>query len=281
VYWRPQLSQWKSWLKGPTRRDEADVALAGVTDARAVPAVCRVSGTQRAEDQKRAVGILAQIDAPSAVRALTFVAAFSVWADVRQAAMEKLVHRDAREVIDPLIAMMCGEIQFEFQPVDSSGTPGMLLVRGEKVNAQTVYIPPQRQTPEHHLSVSAARQALANDVNQIRAINRNITRMNAYVVEVLEWFTGEKLGIKAEDWRRWWASQQGYTYVLPKPATRTTTQFAAIPVFETRARLGHSCFGAGTLVSTITGDRPIESVKVGDRVLSQDTKGGALWAGRH
>jgi hypothetical protein len=36
------------------------------------------------------------------------------------------------------------------------------------------------------------------------------------------------------------------------------------------------CFGAGTLVRTVDGSRPIESIQLGDRVLSQDTSTGAL-----
>jgi Pretoxin HINT domain len=38
----------------------------------------------------------------------------------------------------------------------------------------------------------------------------------------------------------------------------------------------HACFAAGTPVSTLTGLRPIESLKVGDQVLSQDTESGVL-----
>jgi Pretoxin HINT domain len=37
-----------------------------------------------------------------------------------------------------------------------------------------------------------------------------------------------------------------------------------------------SCFAAGTAVATLTGPRPIESLQVGDLVLSQDTATGAL-----
>ena len=37
-----------------------------------------------------------------------------------------------------------------------------------------------------------------------------------------------------------------------------------------------SCFGAGTPVHTLSGVQPIESLKEGDRVLTQDTKTGAL-----
>jgi len=37
-----------------------------------------------------------------------------------------------------------------------------------------------------------------------------------------------------------------------------------------------SCFGAGTLVRTLAGLRPIESLEIGDQVLTQDIKTGAL-----
>jgi hypothetical protein len=37
-----------------------------------------------------------------------------------------------------------------------------------------------------------------------------------------------------------------------------------------------SCFGAGTLVRTLAGNRPIETLQVGDQVLSQDAKTGTL-----
>ena len=38
----------------------------------------------------------------------------------------------------------------------------------------------------------------------------------------------------------------------------------------------HSCFAAGTLVQTADGPQPIESIQVGDRVLSQQTTSGSL-----
>jgi hypothetical protein len=41
-------------------------------------------------------------------------------------------------------------------------------------------------------------------------------------------------------------------------------------------RRGHACFGAGTPVRTLAGPRPIETLRVGDQVLTQDTTTGAL-----
>ena len=37
-----------------------------------------------------------------------------------------------------------------------------------------------------------------------------------------------------------------------------------------------SCFGAGTLVRTLTGSQPIESLAIGDRVLAQDVATGRM-----
>ncbi|SFT04947.1 polymorphic toxin-type HINT domain-containing protein [Marininema halotolerans] len=44
-----------------------------------------------------------------------------------------------------------------------------------------------------------------------------------------------------------------------------------------RARVGTiNCFVAGTLIATIEGDKPIEKIKVGDKVLSKDEKTGEV-----
>jgi hypothetical protein len=41
-------------------------------------------------------------------------------------------------------------------------------------------------------------------------------------------------------------------------------------------RQHHSCFAAGTPVQTLTGLRPIETIRLGDEVLTRDTSSGAL-----
>jgi Pretoxin HINT domain len=38
----------------------------------------------------------------------------------------------------------------------------------------------------------------------------------------------------------------------------------------------HSCFGGGTLVRTLDDQRPIETIRMGDQVLTQNPKTGAL-----
>ncbi len=89
-------------------------------------------------------------------------------------------------------------------------------------------------------------------------------------------------------WKKWWTDQLGYVYHSSQPSTKPTltssvgmsditlpidVQVGAIAAMAT----AHSaCFAAGTLVQTIDGPRPIESIQIGDRVLSQNTSTGAL-----
>ena len=55
----------------------------------------------------------------------------------------------------------------------------------------------------------------------------------------------------------------------PSPPIPTSSP-TPLPLFH------GACFAAGTLVHTIDGPRPIESIRVGDRVLSQGTSTGQL-----
>ncbi len=56
----------------------------------------------------------------------------------------------------------------------------------------------------------------------------------------------------------------------PQAAPSVIDQPVQIAVFH------HSCFGAGTRVRTIDGLHPIESLRIGDQVLTQNPKTGAL-----
>jgi len=49
-----------------------------------------------------------------------------------------------------------------------------------------------------------------------------------------------------------------------------------VSVSARRRASGGSCFGKGTPVATLTGLRPIETIRVGDQVLTQDGTSGAL-----
>ncbi len=88
-------------------------------------------------------------------------------------------------------------------------------------------------------------------------------------------------------WDTWWTSQLIGVYARQSDTASTivtvdqTMSPTFVPQLEQATSTPYSvraasCFGAGTPVRTLTGSMPIESIRVGDRVLTQDIKTGAL-----
>jgi hypothetical protein len=116
-------------------------------------------------------------------------------------------------------------------------------------------------------------QRLAMDVQFVELTNAGINLCNDRALPVLKAITGKDRGADPEKWKRWWTDQLGYSYQSDVPETRPTyTDFVTDPVPVAHG----ACFPAGTLVQTIDGPKPIESIKVGDQVLSQGTVTGQL-----
>ena len=136
--WKPLLERSKAMLDQPSKREEAEAALANVTDPRAVPMIGRVFATAEAT-QPRAVQLLGQVDSPGASKALAYLAVFARSAEARRAAAETLRGRDAREYADLLIALIRDPIKYEVRPVGGPGSPGVLFVEGKKANLKRLY----------------------------------------------------------------------------------------------------------------------------------------------
>jgi tetratricopeptide (TPR) repeat protein len=116
-------------------------------------------------------------------------------------------------------------------------------------------------------------QSLAQDVQAIDAINERITQLNSRVLPIVEAASGQKLGAEPEKWKGWWTDQLGYAFQASQPAIKPT--FTDI-VDASSWSASLECFGQGTLVHAAGGARPIESIQIGDRVLSQNTSSGVL-----
>ncbi len=133
-------------------------------------------------------------------------------------------------------------------------------------------------------------QTMNQDIQSVQAANNQINQVNGRVLPILETLTGKNLGAEPQSWKKWWSDQLGYVYQSSQSTTKPTytdvvyqpnTQLA-VPLGDTplgvplTARAHHSCFAVGTLVHTIDGPRAIESIRVGDRVLAQNTTTGQL-----
>ncbi len=127
--WQTRLETWRGWLNLKSRRADAEAALAGIVDPRAVPAVWTVFANGSAERQRVAVQVFGQIDSPDASRSLAMLAVFSPSTEVRRVAIETLKRRDAREFAPLLIALLRDPIKYRVKPVGGPGSPGQLRDR--------------------------------------------------------------------------------------------------------------------------------------------------------
>ena len=131
----------------------------------------------------------------------------------------------------------------------------------------------------------AARARLNADVSALDARNASVDRNNAPIVSILSAVSGLDYGNDPERWQSWQVDQLGYSTAAQISASRPTLTQNAVDfsgyVSLTTTNLSGSftrlsCFGAGTLVRTLDGSRPIENLAVGDRVLTQSVADGSL-----
>jgi len=151
-----------------------------------------------------------------------------------------------------------------------------------------VQIPVGQLIAQAEYANAAARRAMDNDIDQIETYNRAVAASNDRVLPVLAGVAGQDFGTDLASWRNWWVDQIGMR-ILPQKSQDPTTVIEQVPIdFQPQPaqpvllaqasitqRLA-SCFAAGTPVQTRTGPRPIESLKVGDVVLTQSVQTGAL-----
>ena len=119
-------------------------------------------------------------------------------------------------------------------------------------------------------------QRLAMDVQFLEVTNDGINTINDRTRPVLKAITGHDLGDEPEKWKNWWTDQLGYAYESDLPRAKPTYSDFVTEGNFVGAYTHSACFAAGTLVQTVDGPRPIESIRVGDRVLSQGPSTGTL-----
>jgi hypothetical protein len=255
-----------------------------VTDPRAVNAVWRVFARNKSNPklQEGAVRLLEQIDSPLATQRIAVLAVFGKTAHVRNVAAEVLLRRDPRDFLDLLIPVLYPILEYRIRHSGDMERPSELLVEGERFNLKGIYIFQPAGVGGGRfgsgLRPGDDRSArLAEDIASIERHNNEVRRMNEPLLALLRNVTGQDPGSSREEWRAWWTDQKGYAYAPPPASSKPTlVQYFVTPRPTPTPLVGHSCFGAGTPVRTAAGLRPIEELRVGDRVLTQGTQTGAL-----
>jgi tetratricopeptide (TPR) repeat protein len=123
-----------------------------------------------------------------------------------------------------------------------------------------------------NLKAAAAQQQLSSDIDAIESFNSDSAAVNQRIIPVIQKLAGAPDLKDDEDaWHSWWYDHLGYRYEPPPQVTVFQDSYPQLP-----GPTIYTCFAAGTPVRTPEGLAPIETIRVGDLVLSQDVTTGAL-----
>ena len=124
-------------------------------------------------------------------------------------------------------------------------------------------------------SLTSARATQASREQARAQYNQALGVLNRRIVSVLAQTTGHTELKRPSDWWRWWDDENGISYPEKPTRTRYTSSNIVMPR-QYEAQPPKECFAAGTRVWTATGPKPIEKIRIGDLVLSQDVETGEV-----
>jgi hypothetical protein len=290
AHWSPRLKQWwREWLADKDHRPDRENALAETLEPRAVPTIRTLFLEGSAEQQQVAAQLLGRIDSPEATQELARLATRTRSPEVRQEATQALVRRDPGEVIEPLVGLMHAPMGVDVTPGRGRDVVAELRVEDEQAILRKIYVQRTVRVPsgrtsagflapalEPRMTSRTAQQQLSRDLRTVKGRNAARGMINDSARVVLAELTGQDLGSEPESWRQWLMDRKGYAYQPPtstaKPVITRVSQHINYP----SAGFHSNCFAKGTPLRTLLGLKPIETLRIGDRVLSEDPGSGTL-----
>ncbi len=294
------LGKWGPTLKPLVRRlaqadkpeyDRAVKLLLAIDDPAAIPAMESILASASKDAALCVAHALSRMTTShEAAAALARLAVLSPELDVREAATAAIQKRSLNHYVPVLLSGMSTPIIAKAELYTSA--QGRLLYRqtferegqyfSEKAVVETEYrdqLPTSRGgtiAPGSNLEARINRDVANRKDNITQAVaaqNANIALLNQRICETLARTTGHELENPLESWWDWWNSHNEVYLVGSKPVRETygRQQVIAPPPPSMR-----DCLVAGTVVWTNTGLVPIEQVRVGDRVLSQEPDSGGI-----
>ncbi len=281
----------------------AEQQLAEISSPDAVMAIDNELGRGDAKCHRLVVETLRRINSATSTLTLAKYAVFSQASTARTAAMDALRKRPLSHFVPALLGLLRTKARIEVVDTRLSvhGLATTVKVVRETQNQRHIqvlesvssvrFVSHDESNPEtadfRWMGTAVQKQALTK-LSRLRhghlgyveeAIWRkhrdadtNSQNLNQRVLPVLETVSGED----SDAPEYWWAWWNQYTDV------EAPIKNEVLEVEQRRIESGQtfsvavSCFVAGTQVLTDTGRRPIETLKIGDRVLSQDIDTGEL-----
>jgi len=118
-------------------------------------------------------------------------------------------------------------------------------------------------------------QEIMDREQKVAQANEKTAALNERIIAVLTGVTEQSLGSQPRAWWNWWQDYTDYYRDGERPvySTRDSSNDYVVPPAQPA---GCECFARGTPVWTKTGQRPIESLAIGDLVLAQNVDTGEI-----
>lgn len=299
--WSRRLATVRRSFKGGRLQQEAGAQkLMEIRDPAAVPAIEAHLVSLNEPAALASIKALEAMDAYQADLTIARVAVFCQWSDVRRAAAEALRLRPLENYVPDLLAAMHSEVRSTWQLYEGRGNRLMMrhtFVReGQDETEQLVLETGYRRIA---LPGGDGAETWSRALNNIAVTgqarvgaqawqNLSQQQLNDRIMAVLEFVTNEQRLPQPQDWWAWWDKYNEVFRPAQKPVD-TNYQYREVTLVDRSISVNPEtgggggggsqtcdCLAAGTKVWTDTGPRPIEEIRVGDLVLSQDPETGEL-----
>lgn len=296
-HWHPQITKWRSAIDhgNAKDRDRALAALRSLKDPDAIPMLEAIFAITADSAKSKELNLLLietvdRLQHPEATQVLLRRAIVPDSEEVRAAAADELKKRPMHAYVPQLIAALPGSLKTRFHVSVLPG--GMVLhehefyLEGQKadfaINYESIVNP-----TDSFAAMLVTPRAVANELATADALEAraNLAKgqadwMRDRVRFALERTTGFATGDDPRLWEKQYSDYNGWsTPTQEKPVYQQSLseyQSYFTPPVGMTITLGHSCFPAGTMILSIQGPRPIEELKMGDRVLAQEIRTGEL-----
>jgi hypothetical protein len=303
--WQAKLANLQKLAASPTPsvRDSALAELRTVNDPNSVYALERVTFSRWAREARRrdyadvfdreVVALIGKFDTQPGTESLARFAVRHDQQAVRQAAADKLKGRDLHAFVPLLLDGLTMPIQYDVQVVeDLLGHKQVVAQASQERSSHIAGLRDTRQVynGKHLIQLTAAAEA---KVKQVDTFNRQARELNSRIVAALaravdidregpfrDLAFGAELGAAdPKRWWEWWYDHNEQYVSSDKPYYGYDYGWSAFDDYRQSYRetvVPMSCFLKGTPVWTLSGPKPSEQLKVGDRVLAQNPETGEL-----
>jgi len=278
--WQPRIREIGSMLLSDSqeKRESGLELLEEITDPRSVTALEMILAPASEPVAQKTVELIGKFCEREATEALLRISLFTPWESVRKQGLDLLATRNRHDFVPILMSQLVTPFSGQSQiSTDARGNvlyQYVLFQRDMDKDAVRQFDSVLMQNPfvEAGVQPNLARVARVREqqANQIvTQLNNSIQTKNRAIQTALNSTTGADPGISPEDWWRWWYDENGVTmYERPVKYTRVRNTELSGTGFGGRSS---ECLVAGTPIWTDRGPVPVESLMIGDLVLSQES----------